>query len=139
MNGLPASMRSLRYVGAGESLLEELPLPVRRDGETLVRIEASALCGSEREDIVKGHPSNFGHEAAGVVVEADPDSAFEVGERSASTPCSAAGCAEPAAPVARRCVNGLLTCSRGGMPTTRWFRSGRCDACLKNTTRALRH
>lgn len=74
-------MRVLRYHGAGVVGLETAPRPIRKPGEVLVRIEASALCGSEREDLIAGHTTNFGHEAAGTVVEIEPGMPFGVGER----------------------------------------------------------
>ncbi|GGM64886.1 zinc-dependent alcohol dehydrogenase [Microbacterium saperdae] len=77
----PTTMRRLRYRGEGRVEIEHVPLPVRAPGELLVRIEASAVCGSERHDLLTGVDGNFGHEAAGVVAEADPDSPVAVGTR----------------------------------------------------------
>ncbi|MFT4030386.1 MAG: zinc-binding dehydrogenase [Protaetiibacter sp.] len=77
-----ARMRTLHYAGAGRVELIEVPRPVPAPGEALVRIEASALCGSEREALLAGHPTNFGHEAAGRILEANgPLEGFAPGER----------------------------------------------------------
>lgn len=74
-------MRRMRYVGDGRVELEEVPLPRRGSGELLIKIEASAVCGSERHDLISGVDGNFGHEAAGIVVDADRESSVRVGTR----------------------------------------------------------
>ena len=62
-------MRALRYTGNGVVEVVEAPQPERRPGEVLVRVEASALCGSERHALSSGLPGNAGHEACGVLVD----------------------------------------------------------------------
>lgn len=81
VNKKPESMRRLRYTGDGTVQIERVPLPSRGPGDVLVRIEASAICGSERHDLIAGVDGNFGHEAAGVVVESDETSSLHVGTR----------------------------------------------------------
>lgn len=76
-------MRSLVCEGDGRVRLADVPEPQPRPGEALIRIEVSALCGSERPTLMNGRsamPANTGHEACGQVV--DPGSSgFRVGDR----------------------------------------------------------
>ncbi len=74
-------MRRLRYTGAGGVAVEEVPAPSIGADQALIRVRASALCGSERGALLEGHPGNTGHEAAGVIealTSADPR--FRVGQ-----------------------------------------------------------
>lgn len=81
VTNLPTGIRRLRCTGDGGVTIEEATLPVRGHGELLVRIETSAVCGSERRALLEGHPSNTGHEATGRVLLADPGSPFAPGTR----------------------------------------------------------
>lgn len=78
-------MLQLRCTGSDKVVLEEVADPEPRDGEALVRIEASALCGSERGLLAAGADGfpapNAGHEAAGVVTWAPPGAQVTVGDR----------------------------------------------------------
>ncbi|ADB50367.1 zinc-dependent alcohol dehydrogenase [Conexibacter woesei] len=80
-------MRALSFNAPDDVTLVETPTPEPGPGEALVRIEASAICGSE----LHARPGeNPGHEAAGVVEQAPAGSGFAVGERvgiSAVTGC----------------------------------------------------
>jgi len=82
-----AAMRALRFNAADDVTLVDAPVPEPGAGEALVRIEASAICGSE----LHANPGeNLGHEAAGTVEHAPPASGFATGERvgiSAVTGC----------------------------------------------------
>lgn len=97
-------MRALRFHAPDRVELVEVPKPVPADGEALVRIEASAICGSE---LHAAPGSNPGHEAAGIVERAPKDSGFALGERvgiSAVTGCG----------VCDHCRRGVqLWCRRG--------------------------
>ncbi len=73
-------MRALRALGSGRVAITEVDEPRPGVGEALIRIEASALCGSERGMLEKGSSTNAGHEAAGVIVEAPPESGFDPGD-----------------------------------------------------------
>ena len=83
-------------------------MPVPGDGEALVRIEVSALCGSERAAVTGGFAGgNAGHEACGIVEWAPAGSGFAVGERVGIS--AIRGCA-----VCPPCLAGVETrCTRG--------------------------
>ena len=82
-------MRALRCLGGGRVSIVEAEDPVAADGEALIQIEASAVCGSERPifergvDALRGAAENAvngGHEACGIVI--DPgSSSFKIGDR----------------------------------------------------------
>ncbi|MEU3270884.1 zinc-binding dehydrogenase [Saccharomonospora sp. NPDC006951] len=46
-----------------------MPVPRLRPGQALVRVGASAVCGSERSALRQGFAGNAGHEAGGTIVE----------------------------------------------------------------------
>jgi L-iditol 2-dehydrogenase len=70
-------MRALSFQAPDDVALVEAPQSEPGPGEALVRIAASAICGSE----LHAEPgSNPGHEAAGTVERAPADSGFEPGE-----------------------------------------------------------
>ena len=66
-------MKALVYTGVKELTYLDRAMPVPADGEVLVRIEASGICGSDMHAFL-GHderrpaPLTLGHEAAGTVV-----------------------------------------------------------------------
>jgi propanol-preferring alcohol dehydrogenase len=74
-------MKSLRFLGNGQTKIVNLPKPTPKEGEVLLRIRVSALCGSEMGSWRgAGSPGNGGHEYAGEVV--DPNgTALQKGER----------------------------------------------------------
>ncbi|QHT59756.1 alcohol dehydrogenase catalytic domain-containing protein [Paenibacillus lycopersici] len=76
-----ASMKVPRFAGEGriEWLTREVPEP--GPGQLLMRIEANALCGSDRGQFYGGSGVTPGHEAVGVVAAAGPDTASAVGTR----------------------------------------------------------
>ncbi len=65
-------MKALVYEGVETLNLRDVPMPVARDGEHLVRIQAVGICGSDMHAYL-GHderrpaPLILGHEAAGVI------------------------------------------------------------------------
>ena len=61
-------MRSISYVGGGGVALSDVADPVAAAGQAIVRVEVSALCGSERSALRTGMPGNAGHEAVGTVI-----------------------------------------------------------------------
>lgn len=66
-------MKALIYTGVEALSYEDRPLPTPAEGEHLVRIEASGICGSDMHAFL-GHderrpaPLTLGHEAAGTIV-----------------------------------------------------------------------
>lgn len=99
-------MRALRNHGQGRVSLVEVPDPMPEPGDALVRIEASAVCGSERGALMQGTDGNTGHEAAGTVL--DPGaSGFQVGDRVGLSAVVGCGACD-------RCASGQeLHCRRG--------------------------
>jgi len=74
-------MRSLTCRGDGRVALVDVPDPEPGPGDALVRIAASAVCGSERSSYVGGMEGNTGHEAAGVLEAVPAGHGFAPGER----------------------------------------------------------
>lgn len=74
---LPATMRRARLHAAGDLRIDEVPLPVPGEGETLVRMTDMGLCGSDLHwfadggigDAVITDPVVPGHELAGIAVD----------------------------------------------------------------------
>jgi len=87
-------MKALWQIGRERLHLQEVPTPAPGPGEVLIRIVASALCGSElgayRSD---RQGNNGGHEAAGVVAEVGAGvGRLRVGDRVGV--CAVQGCGE---------------------------------------------
>jgi 2-desacetyl-2-hydroxyethyl bacteriochlorophyllide A dehydrogenase len=82
-------VRSVAVLGGGRVEVTDRPEPVPGPGQVVVRVMASALCGSERhgyEGAARAVPAgatagNGGHEAAGVVEAAGERSAVAPGDR----------------------------------------------------------
>lgn len=77
----------LDHAGAGAELRErEIPVPVRGDGQFLIRVTACAVCRTDLH-ILDGEltkpklPLVLGHEIVGTVAEASGDSRFREGDR----------------------------------------------------------
>lgn len=69
----------------GDLELERRPAPVRGEGEVLVRIRRVGVCGTDMHIFTGNqpylsYPRVMGHELAGEVVEAPPESALEPGD-----------------------------------------------------------
>ncbi len=93
-------MKAAVYHGAHDVRIEERPIPERGDGQVLLRVLRSGMCGTDATEWrsgphlfavahahpVSGHvgPLILGHEFIGEVVDAGPDSAFAVGDRVAA-------------------------------------------------------
>jgi threonine dehydrogenase-like Zn-dependent dehydrogenase len=97
-------MRALLFNRPDAVELVETPTPEPGDGEALVRIEVSAICGSE----LKSEPgSNPGHEAAGVVEAAPAGSEYRPGDRVGVSAVTGCGDCEPCRRgVQLHCANG---------------------------------
>jgi threonine dehydrogenase-like Zn-dependent dehydrogenase len=76
---IPSSMRVPRFSGEGKITFEEKPVPQPGPGQLLLQVRANALCGSERGQFFHGSPVTPGHEAAGVVAAAGPETHTPVG------------------------------------------------------------
>lgn len=78
-------MKAVVYRGANDIRVEEIPRPEPGQGEMLVRVEASGICGTDIKKIQKGllaPPRVFGHEIAGTVEALGPKaSGFREGQR----------------------------------------------------------
>jgi D-arabinose 1-dehydrogenase-like Zn-dependent alcohol dehydrogenase len=106
-------MKSLHCVGKGVVAIVEKPDPRPQPGEALVRIDASAVCGSEHRALMEGLDGNVGHAARGTIV--DPGaSKFGAGTRVGTG--AVGGCGE-----CDRCVAGQeLHCHRGPTVHSGW-------------------
>lgn len=104
-------MRSLRCEGAGRVTIVEVADPTPGPEDVLVRIEASAVCGSERRAFIDGVDGNNGHEACGRIVDAGA-SGFAVGTRVGLS--AIVGCGE-----CDRCLSGRETQCRQGLRMAR--------------------
>jgi threonine 3-dehydrogenase len=65
-------MRAARFVGGGRVEIVDQPVPEPGPGEVLVRVEACALCGTDRHALEHGAPVTPGHETAGRVAGTGP-------------------------------------------------------------------
>jgi propanol-preferring alcohol dehydrogenase len=77
-------MRGLRNLGnAKVALVDDLPDPKPGRGQVLVRIKASAICGSELGAFRGPEPmaTNTGHESMGIVVDARGSTKVKEGQR----------------------------------------------------------
>lgn len=86
------------YLRAPEEIqIKNIPSPVRRPGEALVRVRATGVCGSDitayrgvNPTVV--YPLVVGHESAGDIIEVDPNSSgSKVGDRVVVEPYLACG------------------------------------------------
>jgi len=81
----PATMRAAVYTGESTVSVESVPTPEIGPGELLVRVEACGICHTDLKKIeynLLTPPRIYGHETAGVVVDAGRDVRdFEPGDR----------------------------------------------------------
>ena len=79
---LPASLSTMqvpRFAGEGRIVWDEKPVPAPGPGQLLLAVRANALCGSERGQFRNGSLVTPGHETAGVVVAAGPNTSLAAG------------------------------------------------------------
>jgi threonine dehydrogenase-like Zn-dependent dehydrogenase len=76
---LPATMVAPHFLGQGKIGVIEKPVPTPGPGKLLLKVKANALCGSERGQFYNGTSVTPGHEAAGIVVAAGPETHTSVG------------------------------------------------------------
>ncbi len=70
---IPNTMPVPQFGGGGRITFGEKPVPSPGPGQLLIQVKANALCGSERGQFQGGSSVTPGHEAAGVVAQAGPD------------------------------------------------------------------
>jgi threonine 3-dehydrogenase len=71
------------FLGSGKIAFGERPVPEPGPGQLLLRVEANAICGTDREQYFEGSDVVPGHEAAGAVVAAGPGTSVTEGTRGA--------------------------------------------------------
>jgi threonine 3-dehydrogenase len=77
----PSEMLVPRFLGGGEIGFVSKPVREPGRGQLSIGVKANALCGSERGQFFDGSGVTPGHEAAGVVVDAGPETRTAVGTR----------------------------------------------------------
>jgi L-iditol 2-dehydrogenase len=93
-----STMQAAVLHGREDIRIEEVPIPKAAVGELIVRVGAALTCGTDLKVFRRGYharmivpPALFGHELAGIVVEAGDDvTAFAAGDRVValnSAPC----------------------------------------------------
>jgi L-iditol 2-dehydrogenase len=78
------NMRVAMYYNNHDIRVEEIPIPAIHEGEILMKIHASGICGSDVMEWyrIKKAPLVLGHEIAGEVVETGPGvDKFKIGDR----------------------------------------------------------
>ena len=76
---IPEIMIAPKFEGGGIISFHEKDVPVPRAGQLLLQVGANALCGSERGQFYQGSAVTPGHEGAGIVAAAGPDTMTPVG------------------------------------------------------------
>jgi threonine 3-dehydrogenase len=76
---VPAEMVVPRFLGGGEIGFARKPVREPGRGQLSIRTKATALCGSERGQFFDGSGVTPGHEAAGVVADAGPETRVATG------------------------------------------------------------
>ena len=85
-------MLVVKFYGKRKVLVEEIPKPEPKEGEVLIKVRVSALCGSEIGMYLADNPKyirpgvkvsapNPGHELTGEVIETNKASSLKVGDR----------------------------------------------------------
>lgn len=76
-------MRGLKFMGNSKVELVELPDPKPGEGDVLVKVKASAICGSEMGRYRSPEPmeGNPGHEVMGVIADPNGSKRFREGDR----------------------------------------------------------
>ncbi|WP_219834033.1 alcohol dehydrogenase catalytic domain-containing protein [Paenibacillus sp. R14(2021)] len=78
--GVPKHMKSTLFTGGGKVAIVQKEVPQPGQGQLLIRTKANALCGSDKGFYVNGSGEHTpGHEIAGVVAAAGPETAAKPG------------------------------------------------------------
>ncbi|RAJ93229.1 L-iditol 2-dehydrogenase/L-idonate 5-dehydrogenase [Larkinella arboricola] len=118
----PLLMQGLQMQGIGNLVNVELPVPVPKPDEVLIRTQAATICTSDLHDLATNPfkiplPRVLGHEAAGIVVACGSEvTQFFPGDRVAAHPVVPCGtCAECRRGLDHLCANmGHLGYDRDG-------------------------
>ncbi|MFP3854429.1 MAG: zinc-dependent alcohol dehydrogenase [Anaerolineales bacterium] len=79
---IPDMMKAVHFLGNGGISVDEVPVPQPQGEMVLIKIEAAAICGTDRENLeAKGQSTIPGHESAGQVVAVDGAKRVRVGDR----------------------------------------------------------
>jgi len=76
---IPGSAIYPRFTGGQEIIFEEKPVPSVGHGQLLIQSKANALCASDLGAYYHGAQVTSGHEAAGIVVSAGPETSTPEG------------------------------------------------------------
>ncbi len=76
---IPEVMTVPKFEGGGIISFHEKDVPVPEAGQLLLQVRANALCGSERGQFYEGSAVTPGHEGAGIVAAAGPETTTPVG------------------------------------------------------------
>ena len=79
MTAIPQEMTVPHFIGQGKIGTTVKSVPSPSTGQLLLRIQANALCGSERSQFFQGSGVTPGHEAAGIVVVAGAGTTTAIG------------------------------------------------------------
>jgi len=76
-------MKFARFLGNSRIVVEDVPDPTPQEGEVLIELKASAICGSEMHAFrgPEERAGNNGHEAAGIVLDPNGSQTFRKGDR----------------------------------------------------------
>ena len=75
-------MRAVHFLGGGRVAVTDVPTPVPREGEVLVRVKTASICGTDRENLMgEGQVTIPGHENAGRVAAVGTEGHVRVGDR----------------------------------------------------------
>ncbi len=76
---IPEVMTVPKFEGGGIISFHQKDVPAPGPGQLLLQVGANALCGSERGQFYEGSDVTPGHEGAGIVAAAGPDTSTPVG------------------------------------------------------------
>ncbi len=68
-----------QFIGEGKITFGSKSIPEPGEGQLLIQVHANALCGSEKGQFYHGSKSTPGHEAAGTVAAAGPNTTTKIG------------------------------------------------------------
>jgi threonine dehydrogenase-like Zn-dependent dehydrogenase len=86
-------MRGVKFLGNSKVEITDLPDPEMGAGDVLVKVKASAICGSELGSYRRSEPmdGNGGHEVMGVVADPNGSKRFREGDRVGVAPIQGCG------------------------------------------------